>query len=162
VCGALVLVWIRWPFEAGLLESCVIDARNPKMPKRPGPSWRLNIPTEWLGIFGSFYTNEVRERTGLDAARVAVATERFRLENGAFPEKLDMLVSDYIESMPDDPWNPGHPLSSVVKPNGDLVVYSYGDNRKDDGGKERAQGEGTYLCDITFTVAAKKTVDVAE
>ncbi len=83
---------------------------------------------------------------------VVLAVERFRLARGALPNTLDKLLLAYLEAVPQDPFD-GQPLRYKKLPKG-YVVYSVGEDGKDDGGAERdANGrqfvEGT---DITFTV----------
>lgn len=116
---------------------------------------------------------EWRIRTQIGLARTAIAVERFRLANGRLPERLEELVPAFLDQIPADPWNQGDPVTYKVRKTGDLVptgrainnrqearqvredgefaVYSYGMNRKDDGGGEIDSwwSEG----DMTFTVA---------
>ena len=105
------------------------------------------------------YEAEWRLRTQLDLARTAVAVERFRLANGRLPDRLDELVPAFLDRVPKDMWNDGKPLSYRVKNNGGFVVYSFGYDRQDDLGDEKA-GEKNYRDgDITFTVAPQTVRD---
>lgn len=151
-----------WPFEYRYPGEIVPRDGNEGRHRKAEAPWRFKFSTALLPALERTYVDEIRRRTEFDAARIAIVAERFRLEKGTSPQTLDALVPDYVEGIPDDPWNPGHPLSSVVKPNGDFVVYSYGHNRKDDGGKEYEREKGIYSCDITFTIAAQKIVDAVE
>jgi hypothetical protein len=78
----------------------------------------------------------------LHAALTAIATERYRLANGKLPDKLDELVLAYLSAVPTDPFT-GQPLRYKKLAKG-YVVYSVGEDGKDDGGDEKK--------DITFTV----------
>jgi hypothetical protein len=51
-----------------------------------------------------------------------LATERYRLAHGKWPEKLADLVPRYLAAVPEDPFD-GHPLRSRVVADG-LVIYS--------------------------------------
>ncbi len=113
----------------------------------------------------------IRTQTGL--ARTAAAVERFRLANGRLPERLEELVPAFLDQIPVDPWNHGEPVTCRVRKAGDFVptgperqgrhvarqvredgefvVYSYGQNLKDDGGGE--MDSWWHEGDMTFTVA---------
>ena len=116
---------------------------------------------------------EWRIRTQLGLARTAIAVERFRLANGRLPERLEELVPAFLDRVPADPWNKGASVTYKVRKAGDFVptghairnrqearqvredgefvVYSYGQNLKDDGGGE--MDSWWYEGDMTFTVA---------
>jgi hypothetical protein len=98
------------------------------------------------------YESEFRCRTFVNLARTALAVERFRGTHGRLPERLEELVPEWQDEVPADYWNNGKPLSYRVREDGEYVVYSYGENRRDNGGVEvdtnwRRDG------DMTFTVA---------
>lgn len=66
------------------------------------------------------------------AARAAMAAERFRIDHQGFPSALSDLVPDYLDAVPLDPFD-GQVLRYQLTPQR-LVIYSIGDNLKDDGG----------------------------
>ena len=70
----------------------------------------------------------------LDMARVACALERYRLAQGEYPEKLDVLSPKFIETVPHDVIG-GQPLKYHPTDNGQFALYSVGWNGTDDGGK---------------------------
>jgi hypothetical protein len=89
----------------------------------------------------------------LRCAAVAVALERYRRDQGQWPEKLEALVPKYLAAVPTDPQD-GKPLRYRRRPDG-VVVYWLGPDGTDDGGKlERhnylAQGtdQGVQLWDV--------------
>jgi hypothetical protein len=85
----------------------------------------------------------------LDAARVAIAVERYRLANGKLPDSLDDLVPKFLESVPIDPFD-AKPLK-YKKFGPGFVIYSVGEDLSDDGGKERVpKSEGPW--DVTFII----------
>jgi hypothetical protein len=69
----------------------------------------------------------------LEAAKTLLAVERYRLAHARLPETLDQLVPDYLASVPADPFG-GAPLRYRCTDRG-LLVYSVGEDGKDDGGK---------------------------
>jgi len=72
----------------------------------------------------------------------SLAVERYRLANGALPDSLGDLVPKFLDAVPIDPFD-GQPLRYRKLTKG-YVVYSVGEDGKDDGGDEKK--------DITFTV----------
>ena len=114
------------------------------------PLFRAPTANILLPALGRVYESEWRVRTQVDAARTAIAVERFRLAHGRLPEALDQLAPDFLERIPRDPHNEGKPLSYRVKGDGSFIVYGFGRNRRDDKGK-REYRKG--LDDIVFTLA---------
>ena len=85
----------------------------------------------------------------LRCAITSVEIERFRNTNGTLPDSLDNLLPAFLNSVPIDPFD-GQPLRYKKLAKG-YVVYSVGEDGKDDGGAEPRQGY-TPGTDITFTV----------
>lgn len=63
-------------------------------------------------------------------ARAALAAERYRLAHGRLPESLDLLVPDYLEALPIDPFD-GQPLKMAITSHG-VTIYAatYDENRR--------------------------------
>lgn len=75
----------------------------------------------------------LRTQVFLRVALVAVAAERYRLANKAWPKTLDDLIAaKLLDAIPDDPFARG-PIRLKHDPNA-LVIYSVGRDRIDDGG----------------------------
>ena len=83
-----------------------------------------------------------RTNVQIDIWRVSLAVERYRVAHSNLPNKLDELVTAYFAAVPIDPFD-GQPLRYKKLAKG-YVVYSVGEDGKDDGGDEKK--------DITFTV----------
>jgi hypothetical protein len=87
-------------------------------------------------------------------AATALAIERYRLKHHALPAQLSDLVPEYLNVVPDDPFDL-QPLRYRPLEQG-YVVYSIGPDGIDDGGKERPRHDSETepeTFDITFTVA---------
>ena len=67
-------------------------------------------------------------------AVLACAIERYRLEHGRIPERLDALVPQFLAQIPCDPCD-GQPMRYKPVGNGDYILYSIGLNETDDGGE---------------------------
>jgi hypothetical protein len=70
----------------------------------------------------------------LEVAKVLLAVERYRLAHASLPETLERLVPDYLAAVPADPFD-GAPLRYQRLTRG-FVVYSVGEDGKDDGGRK--------------------------
>lgn len=72
-------------------------------------------------------------QNAVDMARVGLALEQFRLDQGAYPDELSRLTPNYLSSVPPDVVN-GKPLHYKTNEVGAFTLYSIGLNGKDDGG----------------------------
>ena len=72
-------------------------------------------------------------QTKINQALIACALERFRLAHGEYPENLDALVPQFLDTIPHDVIG-GQPLHYCRAPEGTFVLYSVGWNGRDDGG----------------------------
>lgn len=80
-------------------------------------------------------------KTGLISSHLVVSCELYKREHGDFPETLEKLVPEFIEEVPNDPFD-GKPIR-YNKEKG--VLYSVGKNMIDSGGvgeKERSKMRG--------------------
>jgi len=103
-----------------------------------------------------------RMRTEFDLAITGVAVERYRIENGQFPQTLDALVPDYMDAVLMDKFDPdGHALRYRIGDDGEAITYSVSRDMVDDGGvgvvtENRRSREG----DMLFTVYPNKSNDM--
>ena len=72
-------------------------------------------------------------QTGVEAASVACALERYRRAKGQFPDSLNSLVPQFATLLPHDLIT-GQPLKYQRTDGGQYLFYSVGWNEKDDGG----------------------------
>lgn len=86
-------------------------------------------------------------QTLVNEAQIACALERCRLENGDYPDTLDVLVPKYIETLPHD-IIAGQPLHYRRTDDGKFLLYSVGWNEKDDGGKQSPKGNNNWNIDF--------------
>lgn len=90
-----------------------------------------------------------RHTVRLRVVRVALSVELFRLKTEGLPEELSALVPDYIDTLPEDPFDPaGFRYKKLDK---GYMVYSVGPNGRDDGGEHDYLAENAPD-DIAFTV----------
>jgi hypothetical protein len=87
----------------------------------------------WMPFLDGTVDSHRRFQTQLDAARVAIALERFRIAHGTFPEKLEELVPQYLSEAATST-RAKEPLI-YRRVGGSYELYGVGKNRKDDGGR---------------------------
>jgi hypothetical protein len=102
-----------------------------------------------LGIFSAYkilaalaipnysraFQTTAHNQTMADEAQIACALERYKLANGNYPETLDALAPQFIETIPHDIIG-GQPLHYRRTDDGKFLLYSVGWNETDDGGKD--------------------------
>jgi len=146
---------------ASYLESsqAILDALEMPFPEQHErleqitPSFALAL----LGVGVESFNMACRHQSDvaeLRAAQLAVAVERYRLAHGVLPEDANALVSEFIESIPEEPCL-HEPIRYKQLPSG-YVTYSIGSDKEDDGGVEKEKEYMAWVSgDITFTVERK-------
>jgi len=91
---------------------------------------------EWPTVSRAFYTEaaiQVKiDLTPLEFMTVAAAAKKYYVENNKWPVPLEMLVPDYLPSIPTDPFS-RRPLDGFAHQN-HFRIYSIGPDRTDDKG----------------------------
>jgi len=97
----------------------------------------LKIPdlTEIFGDWGlgNVVNKVIRAETANRVVITAIALRRFQLGHAHLPETMNDLVPEYIASVPIDPYD-GKPLKYRLNPDETYLLYSVGEDGKDDGG----------------------------
>ncbi len=102
-------------------------------------SQQFDIETEENAITGMFALKaevlarrRLRRDTELSCVLLATAAERFRRKSGTWPETLTALVPEFIEANISDPYSGAQ--IKILRNNDGIVIYSPGDDGKDNGG----------------------------
>ena len=143
---AACLAAAQQPASERCQASAVVEARFQQFAESSVLLKHTSVP--WYLL-----TREVRSLARLRCAQAALAVERFRLARGRPPESLAELVPDYLDGVPEDPYD-GEPLRYGQLGRG-FVVYSVAENGVDEGGREFALREnGGYgrALDVAFAV----------
>jgi hypothetical protein len=64
---------------------------------------------------------------------LAVAMLKYRFAEGGFPDQLDQLTPKYMTNIPRDPFS--WKQLNMIKSDGHTIIYSIGEDLKDDEGK---------------------------
>ena len=115
------------------------------------PPWQAPLTKMLLPALGRACEALARAEARLACARVALALERYRLTHGDYPATLDSLVPGHLPDVPVDPFD-GKPVR-YVNEGQRVVVYSVGEDLRDDGGSDDT-GASRQPLDIVFTVRA--------
>lgn len=123
--------------ELSYLErKAAIDAlEHPFTESRAGILSNLILP----GLSAAIQA-EVASQMRHQAAEVAVAATRMRLEEGRLPATLSELVPRYLPAGPRDLFDAGEPLR-LTRTDDALTIYSVGPNGTDDGGPDAAASD---------------------
>ncbi len=97
----------------------------------------LKIP-DFMDAFGDYglapvVSKVVRIETARRVVVTAIALKRFQLAHGKSPETLDELEPGFLSTIPIDPYD-GKPLHYYANADGTYLLYSVGENGRDDGG----------------------------
>lgn len=75
----------------------------------------------------------MRVETAKRVTLTAIALKRYQLRHGNYPPDLNSLVPEFVSTVPLDPVD-GRPLRYRQKADGTFLLYSVGENGRDDGG----------------------------
>ena len=90
----------------------------------------------------------------LRCALMGLAADRLQQDLGRFPTGPEKLVSDYLQSVPLDPFS--NSQLRVVETEYGLVAYSIGENSVDDGGDVAAQKNDRFGLDVGFRLGRSR------
>lgn len=94
-------------------------------------TFRFAIPRIMEPALAKAAQTQIQAHTRLRATAARLALERHRLAEGRYPDTLAALVPTYLPELPQDPFNPGHPIKYLLR-DGRPVLYSVGSNGLDD------------------------------
>jgi hypothetical protein len=103
--------------------------------QKANPGWEYRFPfgnaeTSWAS---SSLLKVADTETARRIVVTAIALERYRLRKGKYPARLEELTPDYLAKTPID-FMDGKPLRYRRKNDGAFLLYSVGEDGKDDGG----------------------------
>ena len=108
-------------------------------------------PIEAVGdLLPKFYQRRLEWRRQWTLMRLAVALATYGLEKGEYPDRLEDLAPGYVPAVGLDPMN-GRPIS-YLKRLDHAIVYSFGDDGDDDGGRPLPDDYSTADGDIAWIV----------
>ena len=89
--------------------------------------------SESVKTLGNSFKRVISTETMKRMTITAIALKRYQLKNGNYPASLKLLTPEFISAVPLDPVD-GQPLRYRLNADGTFLLYSIGENGKDDGG----------------------------
>jgi len=108
--------------------------------------WRYPLSAQTVPDMGSMFRDEAQSKAQLAMARTALLVEKWRMMHGRWPDSLEELVPDILETLPPDPFTEA-PLV-YRRTNEGILLYSVGQDGKDDKGlpaEEAVRRAGTLF-----------------
>ncbi|MDD3925506.1 MAG: hypothetical protein PHT33_02490 [bacterium] len=103
---------------------------------------------EWRAGYSNFYVGAASDTAKLQVTRQALALRCYRLRYGAYPMQLKQLVPACLPELPLDPFT-GREYVYRRQKRG-FVLYSLGEDLKDDGGQDEPTKPGRLPPDIVW------------
>jgi hypothetical protein len=130
------------------------EAKLPDMNKRPGPVSMIlsgNATGEVLyymemPAIGPSLSKKSQSDAQLQATRIILALRAYQLTHGNLPSDLNALVPEFLDAVPADDFD-GQPLRYAPDRK---IVYSVGQNLKDDGGDDSRSGSSNRQLDLVY------------
>jgi len=95
-------------------------------------------------IFTGFSAKLAEAETARRLLVTVLALKRYHLQHAAYPASLNELVPNYLKQVPMD-FMDGKPLRYRLRPDGDFLLYSVGEDGEDNGGDpSRGKTGSTY------------------
>jgi hypothetical protein len=114
------------------------SAEFDKALSRPFANFRHYVSGRALANGRRAAQTSTRRETQRRLTIAAIAAERYRLRHGHFPSELQALVPVFLSAGPLDPMS-GQPLRYRTNATGGFVLYSVGEDGRDDGGDPKPQ-----------------------
>ena len=96
-----------------------------------------------MTAFERAFNKVMKVETARQMNITAIALKRFQLKHGNYPAQLSELAPEFLASVPLDPVD-GQPLRYRLNADGNFLLYSIGENGKDDGGDPSLADQGKY------------------
>jgi hypothetical protein len=94
------------------------------------------------GLGASMLRRAVHGQATRELLFTELALRRFEVAHGKRPDSLDELIPRFLDAIPIDPWD-GKPLRYKPGTNGLFVLYSVGENGRDEGGDGSPPSKGS-------------------
>jgi len=106
---------------------------------------KFDISGALAGNNEAFVSQTLKAQTIANMATTAIALDRFRLTNHAYPDDLARLTPGFVRTVPVDCMD-GHDLRYRLNPDGTYLLYSVGDDGVDNGGDPTPkEGKGLFF-----------------
>ncbi|MDB6017755.1 MAG: hypothetical protein JWR19_2244 [Pedosphaera sp.] len=104
--------------------------------------WRFLFSGDTFSITSSVLLKSLRAETEKNMVLTAIALKRYEFRKDNMPNELSALVPEFLNELPRD-WMDGQPLRYKPNADGSFLLYSVGENGRDDDGDPRPEVETT-------------------
>ena len=122
----------RRPWAPAKQEAAKVSARINQALGSP-TGFRYAVSRMAIPNFVRAYETAVRTEGQRQLTLAAIALKRYQLRQGKWPASLEALVPEFVTAVPYD-YMSAQPLRYRLKDDGSYVLYSVGEDGKDDGG----------------------------
>ena len=123
-----------WPAVGGILQSRQAAHTRTLAGSNGMNRFRYLLSAMMVPNTSKAVQTTVRHETQRRLTVTALALKRYQLRLQRLPEKLDELVPEFLAAVPVDPMD-AQPLRYRRESGSEFVLYSVGEDGKDDGGK---------------------------
>ena len=102
----------------------------------------FEVPWDLAGRSKGYLREVARAETARRLTVAAIALKRYQLAHNTYPTSLSELVPAFFSHVPNDLMD-GKPLRYQLEPDGSFLLYSVGEDGKDDGGDPTYTGPST-------------------
>ena len=127
------------------LEIAQVDALRALGEKRTWSPYAIGFAAEYEIRAARSAENLLGAQQRLDLMQIAVALERYFLDNERYPDDLGEITPKYTTEITPDRFNPTTEVRYALTPNGRYKLWASGFDRKDDGGdpgRKNGKAEG--------------------
>ena len=84
----------------------------------------LSLPSWYINFFHTAHANRsvAENKVSADLSTIGNQFELFRLDHGAYPDKIEALVGGYLKSVPMDPW--GNKYQMKIE-EGNIILFTF-------------------------------------
>ena len=100
------------------------------------------LQSESVVTLAGFVRKVLRVEAAKQTVVAAIALKQYQLEHGNYPDGLNSLVPEFVSKVPLDPVD-GQPLRYRRNADATFLLYSVGENGKDDGGDPSLEKDAT-------------------
>jgi len=137
----LQIIWVQDQFKeakktASLPYYDIKALTKEKQAWREAAPWYFKLSGLLLADFQSVFLKEATLEAMMLTTKAGLACKIYKNQTGHYPENLDTLVPEFLDTVPLDPFS-GKPLIYRFQ-DGGVLIYSVGSNERDE------EGRGTY------------------
>ena len=130
--------------------------KNPfKITPQKHPMSLVSMDGEVIGSLKDKYNEYAFLEAKIQGIRLTTALQLYDIDHGKYPDQLSLLVPEYIQSIPEDPYLPGSEFIYRKKAKGHVEFFSVGSDRKNDNGSLQMDNAGSPG-DVVFKLKREK------